>query len=192
MTMTAGVESDVVSSRQLEWLFRQVFFAEYHTLLIGGADEPVYVPGGDHQPHRLCYREDYFASALHEVSHWCIAGPERRLQPDFGYWYNPDGRTAGQQRAFEQVEVKPQALEWIFTTACGLPFTVSADNLSSDDCGAQGPSREFLAAVERQTLDYCSTGLPERARIFVVALGNFYRTAGFLDPKKYRGGLALE
>ncbi len=50
-----------------------------------------------------------FASALHEISHWCIAGKARRELVDFGYWYCPDGRDAMTQSQFEDVEVKPQA-----------------------------------------------------------------------------------
>lgn len=55
-----------------------------------------------------------FNSALHEISHWTIAGAKRRLLPDLGYWYAPDGRTKEQQDLFEQVEIKPQAIEWLF------------------------------------------------------------------------------
>ena len=69
------------------------------------------------------------AKSLLEISHWCVAGKERRGLSDFGYWYAPDGRTAAQQQAFERVEVKPQALECLFTLACGRRFQVSQDNL---------------------------------------------------------------
>ncbi len=36
------------------------------------------------------------------------------LLPDLGYWYAPDGRIEEQQALFEQVEIKPQAIEWLF------------------------------------------------------------------------------
>ncbi|GAM69307.1 transporting ATPase [Vibrio sp. JCM 19236] len=26
---------------------------------------------------------------MHEIAHWCVAGPKRRLLEDFGYWYEP-------------------------------------------------------------------------------------------------------
>ena len=68
----------------LERIFRECFFAEYATVLVGGAPEPLYVPSPEvlREPHRVVYREDYFASALHEVAHWCLAGAERRKLED--------------------------------------------------------------------------------------------------------------
>ena len=51
-----------------------------------------------------------------------IAGPEQRLLDDFGYWYVPDRRTLEQQKQFEQVEVKPQAIEWVLSNAAGYLF----------------------------------------------------------------------
>jgi len=172
---------------QLESLFREVFFADYNTLLVGGADEPLYQPAtGDCSSHRIFYREDYFSSALHEIAHWCIAGEARRQLVDFGYWYNPDGRTLGQQRAFEQVEVKPQALEWLFSVAAGIKFTVSADNLSASDATAVAPSTEFMAALTAQALLYCGRGLPQRPAQFVRVLADFYGTVDALNPDSYQ------
>ncbi|MBZ2187511.1 elongation factor P hydroxylase [Alcanivorax sp. JB21] len=113
-------------AQDLEALFAQTFAAHYNTVLCGGAEEPLYQPGA---PHRIVYTRDYFRSALHEVAHWCVAGEKRRQLPDYGYWYAPDGRDAVQQQAFEQVEVRPQALELLFCEACGHPFSVSLDNL---------------------------------------------------------------
>ena len=85
-------------------------------------NEPYYQPAtGECDMHRLFYRSDYFASALHEVAHWCIAGERRRQLADFGYWYTPDGRSPQQQSAFEAVEAKPQPLDWFFSLACGYP-----------------------------------------------------------------------
>ena len=99
-------------SRRLEEVFNRCFLLTENTRLVGGSAEPLYRPAGDGQEqHLLYYREDYFASALHEVAHWCIAGEARRQLVDFGYWYAPEGRDSQQQRAFESVEVKPQALE---------------------------------------------------------------------------------
>jgi elongation factor P hydroxylase len=180
-------------SGQLEAIFRQAFFEKFQTLLIGGADEPLYQPAANPgDAHRLFYREDYFSSALHEIAHWCIAGEERRKLLDFGYWYNPDGRTTTQQRAFEQVEIKPQALEWIFTRACGQPFRVSADNLSSDETEARGPSEAFLRAVEDQAASYCLKGLPSRANAFAHALISYYGSEGVFDAESYLGALTCD
>jgi elongation factor P hydroxylase len=96
-------------------IFNHLFDAPENTVLIGGAQEPLYIPGND--KNRIYFRFDYFASALHEVAHWCLAGKKRRQSEDYGYWYKPDGRDAAWQVRFEEVEVKPQALECIFSAA---------------------------------------------------------------------------
>ena len=120
-------------SRDLIRLFETCFAASYNTRLVGGAPEPIYLPADAEEPmHRILFTHDYFRSALHEIAHWCVAGAARREQVDFGYWYAPDGRSAEQQSAFEQVEVKPQALEWLFCEAAGHRFRVSLDNLSGE------------------------------------------------------------
>lgn len=76
-------------------MFNCTFLDSYNTELILGGDEPVYLPADDgHRQHRIVFARGYFASALHEISHWCIAGEERRLVEDYGYWYEPDGRNA--------------------------------------------------------------------------------------------------
>lgn len=160
----------------LEQVFSACFLHSERTLLVGGAPEPVYRPAAsDHQPHLLYYREDYFASALHEVAHWCIAGPARRRLHDFGYWYAPEGRDAQQQRAFESVEVKPQALEYLFSVACGYDFKVSVDNL--DPVTGQIPdTRDFRKALVAEIRRRQHAGLPPRAARFFEALANRYAT----------------
>ena len=152
----------------LERLFEQCFRVDYATLLVGGGDEPLYIPStaAPREPHRVIYREDYFASALHEIAHWCIAGSKRRALEDYGYWYAPDGRSPLQQQEFERVEARPQALEWIFSDACGWSFQLSADNLE----GGATPSESFARAVEAQRASYLSAGLPMRAATFRAAL----------------------
>lgn len=112
-------------------LFNTVF-AKHQVILASGDGEPEYFPAQNNQPARIEFANGFFASALHELSHWCVAGKERRGLPDFGYWYAPDGRSASQQQAFERVEIKPQALECLFTLACGYHFRVSQDNLFAD------------------------------------------------------------
>src|SRR3546814_12851389 len=72
------------------------------------------------------------------VAHWCLAGAARRRQDDYGYWYAADGRDLEQQHLFEQVEVKPQALELLFSDVCGLNFCVSVDNLALPEHDASG------------------------------------------------------
>ncbi len=94
----------------------------------------------------------FFNSALHEISHWTIAGAKRRLLPDLGYWYAPDGRTKEQQDLFEQVEIKPQAIEWLFAQSFGRKFRVSLDNLTGDG----GDGRKFKDNVYAQVQRYFS------------------------------------
>jgi hypothetical protein len=155
-------------SKDLERAFRDCFQAEFATILVGGGSEPVYLPSADpeREPHRIVYREDYFASALHEIAHWCLAGAERRKLEDYGYWYRPDGRNAEEQAEFERAEARPQAIEWIFSDACGFPFHLSADNLAA----ALGPTRRFEDSVRQAKAELLEQGLPERAARFLAAL----------------------
>ena len=156
--------------KRVEAVFVQCFLHKYNTRLAGGFDEPLYHPAQTQgQTHRLCYREDFFASALHEVSHWCIAGKARRVQTDFGYWYAPDGRSPSQQKAFENVEYKPQALEWFFAKACGHHFRISVDNLEGIG-GDMQPGNAFGQRVLAQARHWCQQGLPGDAGLFFRAL----------------------
>jgi elongation factor P hydroxylase len=152
-------------------VFAACFAVSEKTLLIGGAEEPFYQPEADGEAfHRLYFREDFARSALHEAAHWCIAGAARRLLPDFGYWYEADGRNATQQQQFEAVEVRPQALEYFFCKAAGLGFRVSVDNLS----GEESDAFPFELAVWQQVRRYSQTGLPERAALFCAALASAF------------------
>ncbi|MGB2130042.1 MAG: elongation factor P hydroxylase, partial [Marinobacterium sp.] len=66
-------------------LFNRLFLPTYNTVLVAGEDEPIYLPADEQHPHhRVVFAHGFFASALHEISHWCVAGPERRLLEDFG------------------------------------------------------------------------------------------------------------
>lgn len=162
-------------SQRLEQVFFDCFGESQSTLLLGGASEPFYRPAeGGSRYHELHYREDYFASALHEVSHWCIAGLARRQRADFGYWYAPEGRSAQQQSAFEVVESRPQALEWLFSKACGFPFQVSLDNFSED---ANAYRARFVSQVYVEAINWQSRGLPARAQQFFTALSEEFGTA---------------
>jgi elongation factor P hydroxylase len=90
---------------------------------------------------------------------------------DFGYWYEPDGRTAEVQAAFEQVEVRPQAYEWILALSAGFPFNVSCDNLHGDF----EPDRlGFMHKVHAQVMDILQVGLPVRVKMLSDALRAFY------------------
>ena len=152
----------MVSVTQLIEAFSDCFLSSFNTRIVGGADEPLYLPANAGVPATIYFRFDYPSSALHEVSHWCIAGPERRLLEDYGYWYESDTRDLQAQQEFERVEVKPQAVECILHWAVGLPFRVSVDNLSMPDYDA----KHFEQAVMSQVAKYIVSGLPERAEIF--------------------------
>ncbi|REG85751.1 elongation factor P hydroxylase [Marinomonas pollencensis] len=151
---------------QLIEAFNACFLSRFNTTLVGGADEPLYVPAKQGAPATLYFRLDYPSSALHEISHWCLAGAQRRLLEDYGYWYETDSRSEQQQRLFEQVEVKPQAVECILHWSAGLPFRVSVDNLALTD---YDPT-PFQQAVHRQVGDYLISGIPERALTFAKCL----------------------
>lgn len=135
------------------WLIKlfNSLFKPQHTILVRGDHEPEYFPETFDQPAQIVFAHGYFASALHEISHWCIAGKKRRKFNDFGYWYAPDGRTAQQQAAFEKVEIKPQALECLFTLSCQRRFQVSQDNLFADFDTTQST---FAANVYHQAANY--------------------------------------
>ena len=148
-------------------LFDQTFLGRFNTRLVRGGDEPVYLPANEHTPyHQIVFAHGYFSSALHEIAHWCIAGEQRRLLEDYGYWYCPDGRDATQQREFEQVEVKPQAIEWAMTIAANRRFQVSTDNLN----GAEPDREGFTRRVRAQLLTYVHSDFPPRATMFINAL----------------------
>ena len=156
----------MTSAAALETVFHNCFLAAFNTRLCGGASEPLYRPARAGEPAKIYYREDFAASALHEVAHWCIAGPQRRAVEDYGYWYVPDGRNAGQQSAFERVEVRPQALEWHFSLAARLHFQISIDNLTGPGSTTAG----FRRAVAEQARRFCREPLPPRGEQFRLAL----------------------
>lgn len=163
-------------------IFHGCFFEKYNTLLVKGDNEPLYLPADENRPHNeLYFAHGFYASALHESSHWLIAGAERRKLVDFGYWYAPDGRTAEQQELFQVVEVKPQALEWILSRAAKFRFMVSIDNLNGEETDADA----FKKAIFQQVKIYCEKGLPARAESFRQALCHFYGTSCHLNIEDF-------
>lgn len=181
--------SDSSQLAAVQQTFAALFQTRYNTHLIGGADEPFYraalaVQGCQQSHHQLHYRADYPASALHEIAHWCIAGAARRQRDDFGYWYQPGARSAQRQREFEAAEVAPQALEWLFSRACGRHFQLSVDNFALDN----RPPKPFAEAVLAQLHGWLAGHtLPARGAEFAIAL---QRTSGvdaaLFDPANYR------
>ncbi|WP_227669756.1 elongation factor P hydroxylase [Psychrobacter sp. NG254] len=163
-------DSEQVATDWLINLFNDLFI-DQHVVLVRSNGEPEYFPAQDTHPARIEFAHGFFASALHELSHWCVAGDARRCLPDFGYWYAPDGRTAAQQQAFERVEIKPQALECLFTLACGRQFQVSQDNLFADfDTSSSTFADDVYQQVERYIADPHT--LPRDAKTLLHALLN--------------------
>ncbi|WP_318510158.1 elongation factor P hydroxylase [Photobacterium leiognathi] len=169
-------------------IFNGLFLESLNTELLLGGDEPIYLPASIEREHnQIIFARGYFASAMHELAHWCIAGVERRKLEDYGYWYEPDGRSEAVQAAFEKVEIKPQAVEWILSASCGFKFQVSSDNLSGD-CE---PDRvAFTLKVREQVLTYLEYGIPERAKMLSGAFRAFYgikklTEQDFIQPVRY-------
>jgi len=164
-------------------LFNDLFSLEKATVLVDGADEPIYLPKNNHCAiNQIIFREDYFSSALHEIAHWCIAGKKRRELIDYGYWYEPAGRSKKNQQLFENAETKPQALEWIFSVAAGIKFTVSADNLASQPLS----NDIFKLKIYQQTEKYLTHGLPSRAEKFKNQLLKFYQREQQFDSELFK------
>lgn len=184
------------SIKKLVSVFNKLFVSQENTRLQMGAEEPFYQASKNGDNAIIFAREDYFSSALHEIAHWTIAGEKRRQQDDFGYWYESEGRTPQQQLQFENVEVKPQAIEWLLSLACGQTFSISADNFfddkgsddkgsddnGSDDKGSEHKSsqniiasEQFKKSVSEQMKNYFESGLPARANQFLLELCKEFR-----------------
>ena len=164
-------------------VFNQTFADSALTVLEFGGNEPVYFPAGCAENpgplHRILFAHGFVSSALHEIAHWCIAGEKRRQLVDYGYWYFPDGRNKSDQKKFELVEAKPQALEWHLSVVCGVKFHVSFDNLCSQTDGQDDDSAlVFKRAVVKQAISYQQHGLPPRAKKFVDAVAALRREDG--------------
>jgi elongation factor P hydroxylase len=156
----------------IQKIFNETFLNDFNTELIFGHDEPFYKAAKEgHHTHKIYSRSDFFASALHEIAHWCIAGSKRREKDDYGYWYSPDGRDINKQREFEKVEIRPQAIEKAFSNACSFPFKPSADNLELQDYD----TKDFENSISEQFQTFELDGYPIRAQIFIDKLKTFYK-----------------
>lgn len=165
------VDLEAILSREVDCLIDlfNATFVDQNVVLVRGLGEPEYFPATADQPARIEFAHGFFASALHEVSHWCLAGKKRRTLADFGYWYEPDGRDFETQRLFEQVEIKPQALECLFTQACGKVFRVSQDNLSADFDTTSSTFAQDVAGQAQFYLNHASA-MPTDARVWLCVL----------------------
>ena len=179
-------ENFSTEAEQVDWLILHFnrWFSHLNVNLVKGDFEPEYFPAIDSTPARIQFAHGFFNSALHEISHWSIAGDQRRLLPDLGYWYAPDGRTAEQQALFEQVEIKPQAIEWLFATAFGRKFRVSLDNLT----GEGGDGNRFKDHVFAQVQAYFSgqAQLPRDAKHFIDCICLCTRAGKILQSDEFQ------
>jgi len=152
-------------------LFNNLYFSRYNTRLLDGSkhgyDEPEYIAPRAEQCGNIVFAHGFIRSALHEVAHWCHAGPTRRQSDDYGYWYLGDERTQIDQERFEQVELVPQAYELILCQALELHFAVSLDNFNSNVVldRARFEWRVRHTARQRQI-----NGLPQRLALFEQGL----------------------
>ncbi len=179
----ASLQTEV---QQVDWLILHFnhWFSHLNVSLVKGDFEPEYFPATEDAPARIQFAHGFFNSALHEISHWTIAGEKRRLLPDLGYWYAPDGRSAEQQALFEQVEIKPQAIEWMFAQAFGRKFRVSLDNLTGDG----GDGSTFKDNVYAQVQRYFSgeAKLPRDAAHFIACICACTRSGKTLQSDEFQ------
>ena len=154
------------SAADIVAVFNQCFAQAYAVEMRGGADEPLYLPANLDKPAELIFREDFPASALHEAAHWCIAGEQRRKQPDFAYTYIAAPRSDAQQALFFAAELRTQALESVFAQAANVIFNPSADNLTVDVAAFAGA----IAQYRVKTDEWLNTQAGGRALTFCQAL----------------------
>lgn len=174
--MTQLNTADAAGCDVIARAFNRSFAKRYATVMVGGADEPVYLPAAGTVPARVFFRADFAASALHEAAHWCIAGTVRRRLIDYGYRYQPPPRDAAARQDFFAAERDVQALERVFARCARVPFQISADDFATS-------VRErdvFAAAVGARADAIVRRGLPLRASIFAGAL---LRLFGELAPQ---------
>ncbi len=123
---------------------------------------------------------DYIRSALHELSHWCVAGIKRRKIDDYGYWYAEDGRNQKQQDAFFKVEVKPQVIEWAISIVSGVKFEASIDNLHAFIDGAEDFKQKLAAELKNQITE----GFTQRVTDIIKIIADEQKIK---DPKAFIG-----
>lgn len=159
----------MISLSELLKLLNNNYLNRYQTLLVGGFEEPFYQASIDNKPAKIQFAHDYIRSALHELSHWCVAGIERRQLDDYGYWYAQDGRSQEQQDEFFKLEVKPQTIEWAFSTMCGINFEASVDNLNNSVVGVT----EFEHSLVQQMHKYLDKGFTKRVDEIINLIAHY-------------------
>lgn len=170
---------------QVDWLILHfnAWFSHHNVKLVRGDFEPEYFPASLTESAKIQFAHGFFNSALHEISHWTIAGKKRRQLSDLGYWYAPDGRTQAQQALFEKVEIKPQAIEWLFAQAFGRKFRVSLDNLT----GQSNNGNTFKDAIYQQIQCYFKgeQHLPSDAAHFIHCICQCVRNGKKLQAHEF-------
>ncbi|RTE87390.1 MULTISPECIES: elongation factor P hydroxylase [Gammaproteobacteria] len=183
---------EVLNANEIVRLFNRTFLHTYHTELIQGGSEPLYLPAARNRAyHQIVFSHDYVRSALHEISHWCVAGKVRRHLLDYGYWYAPDGRNAAQQADFLKMEVKPQAYEWLLSLCAQIQFEVSLDNLNAPHAVQSQQKLQFTQDVVEYAQTLYKNGLPERLLSMCETLCNFHETTmpNFYELEHYAHSL---
>ena len=168
----------MITLPELLQLLNENYLNRYNTCIIGGYTEPFYRAAKDGKMAQIQFSHDYIRSALHELSHWCVAGVERRKRDDFGYWYAADGRNQQQQNEFFKVEVMPQTIEWALSLVCGVAFEASVDNLHNQVQGTD----VFIENLGLKMREFLHAGFPKRVADIIILLAKYQ---GLEQPFKF-------
>tara|TARA_A100001037_G_C15007793_1_gene570212 strand:- start:539 stop:1021 length:483 start_codon:yes stop_codon:yes gene_type:complete len=122
----------MITDKDIAQSFNEMIGLKYDVKLVGGGDEPRYLPSAEGSISKIIYTQNYIRSALHELAHWALAGQARRALDDYGYWYESPPRPRAQQEKFFSAELRVQALEKIYCDILGVRFSVSSDNVGTD------------------------------------------------------------
>jgi elongation factor P hydroxylase len=165
-----------MNAAEIIQVFDSCFVRSHATRLIGGGAEPLYLPSTESELAQLIFRDDYASSALHEAAHWCLASSGRRRQMDFGYRYIQPPRSLAEQHQFYRLELRSQSLEWHFSQAAGVAFSISSDNFvegAARDGTFLGLEHDFsqqLCDQHKFTQTWLATRGGNRATAFISAL----------------------
>ncbi len=124
--------------------------------------------------NRIVFAHGFYASAIHEISHWCIAGKARRELVDFSATgIARMGVMPKRKASLKMLKRSRRHSTGCSVLAAGYPLNVSCDNLEGDF----EPDRVvFQRRVHAQVMDYLANGIPERPARFIKALQNYYHT----------------
>jgi elongation factor P hydroxylase len=167
----------MISLPTLLALLNNKYLGQFNTQVVGGFDEPFYKSSDNGNKAEIQFSHDYIRSALHELSHWCVAGEERRELDDYGYWYAVDGRNQQQQDEFFKLEIKPQAIEWAFSIVCEVKFEASVDNLNNTVYGIE----EFKENLDIQMQVYIMNGFSKRVSEIIKLMADNQAIDNYMD-----------